>query len=406
MIPLNEPSSGYAAPKTDIALKDEVISPCEQTADSSGHLVKQVPPMSSTLKQGTSLPAIGRKPFHEKARLHNVRLPIIQINASELSGKPASQMPELTSPGRRTPLNSPYGKVSNPFYDPTPELMATLLKLAGIPSSAYQRQYPTVSTFDTVCEGDDTAHEQIKKTVEDIIASYKLLEDRGFKKYLAAASLKEEMFNKNHFMWNRPGSLLEIVVQYTFRFNPVLKNISFSGAHGYVLTYLDHEILTVHQPIRTEHIQESEKFKPIEVKYTCNGRPIIQQQATRGCTYAAAAMLLHQHHRTFSISALKTTNLGDDRLIRRALSTAGLTPIKTRCSNLEKLANAVSKRGSAIVSVGRCKSGGHVIIVDAVTDTSVLIRDPYHGWEIEISRGAFENSWVRDAIQVKQLIEN
>ncbi|MGO0305698.1 cysteine peptidase family C39 domain-containing protein [Endozoicomonas acroporae] len=403
---MNEPSSGYTAPKTDIALKDEVISPCKQTGDSSGHLVKQVPPILSTLKQGPSLSSNGRKPFHEKTRLHNTGLPIIQINASELSGEPASHMSELTSPGRRTPLNSPSGKISQPFYEPTPELMTTLLKLAGIPSSAFQRQYPSVSIIDTVYDGDNAKREQTKKTVEDIIALYDLLDDTGFKNHLAAEGLKEEIFDENHFMWNRPGSLLEVVVQYTFQVDPVLRNISFYGAHGYMLSFLDHEILKVHQPIRTEFIKESEKFKSVEVKYTCNERPIIQQQATRGCTYAAAAMLMHQHHRTFSVSALKSTNLGNDRLIRRTLSTAGLTPIKTRCSNLEKLANAVYKRGSAIVSVGRCKSGGHVIIVDAVTDTSVLIRDPYHGWEIEISRDAFENSWVRDAIQVKQLIEN
>ncbi|WBA80772.1 cysteine peptidase family C39 domain-containing protein [Endozoicomonas sp. GU-1] len=348
----------------------------------------------------------GRKPFHEKTRLHRARLPIIQIKASGLSGKPASQMPELTSPGRRTPLNSPSGKSSNPFYKPTPELMATLLKLAGIPSSVYQRQYPPVATVDTVCLGDDTTHEQTQKTVEDIIASYKLLEDRGFKKYLAAKRLREEMFDKNHFMWNRPASLLEIVVQYAFRYDPVLKNISFSGAHGYVLTYLDHEILTVHQPIRKEHIQESGKFKPIEVKYTCNGRPIIQQQATRGCSYAVAAMLIHQHHGTVSVSDLESTNLGGDKLIFQALSTAGLSPFKTRHANLEDLASAVNRDGSAIVTVSSLAGGMHDIIVDAVTDASVLIRDPYHGWEVEISRDAFKTSWDKDAIQVKQRIEN
>ena len=404
MSPLNKTQSGYIASRTDTSLKNEAVSSCKETTDSIGHLVKQVPPIPSTLKQGLSSSSNDlsdrQMPFHNKFRLQSSGLSIIQINSSELSSKPASHMPELTSPGQHTLLTSPSARTNGPFYEPTPELMAKLIELAGIPFSDYPRQYPTVSICDTIYEGNHEKREQTKNTVKDIITLYDLLEDISFKNYLAAENLKEEIFDKNHFMWNIPSFLLEIVVQYTFQFDPVLRNISFSGIHGYTLSFLDHEILKVHQPVKTELLKESGKFKSIEVKYTCNEKPVIQQQATRGCTYAVAAMLMHQHNRHFSVNLLKLTNLGTDDFIINALSKAGLSPFKTRFSNIDELTHAVNQDGSAIVTV-TIADGAHAVIVDAVKDTSVLIRDPYHGWEVEISRGAFEKSWERDAIQVK-----
>ena len=44
--------------------------------------------------------------------------------------------------------------------------------------------------------------------------------------------------------------------------------------------------------------------------------------------------------------------------------------------------------GSAIVSAGG-EIGAHVIIVDAIDDDGVDIRDSFHGWSIKITKEAF-----------------
>ncbi|USE38021.1 cysteine peptidase family C39 domain-containing protein [Endozoicomonas sp. SCSIO W0465] len=113
-------------------------------------------------------------------------------------------------------------------------------------------------------------------------------------------------------------------------------------------------------------------------------------------------MLIHQHNRCFSVCDLKSTNLGDNSFIFQALSNAGLSPFQTRFANLDELTSAVKQDGPAIVTVNN-GMGLHSIVVDAVTDTSVLIRDPFHGWEVEIGRAAFAKSWDTDdnAIQVR-----
>lgn len=407
MSPLNESQSSYTGQATDVTLKHEDVSSCKETTDSNGHFVKHAPPTFSTLKQGMSSSSNnlsdGQKPFHDKTRPHNSELPGIQIYSSELSKRFTPQSPELTSPAisQHMQLTMPSGRISEPYDKATQELKDKLLQLAGIPRSIYQRQYPNLALCDTIYGGDSSKLQQIRNTVEYIFSHYEIQKNIDFKNYLESKGWLKGIFEPESYMWNRPGSLLEIVVHYLFQDDPVLRNIYFTGAHGYGLSFPDHEILTVHQPVRSEFTSGVEETEQIKVKYTSNKRPIIQQQATRGCTYAAAAMLIHQHKRRFSVSTLKSTNLGDDTSIFHALSTAGLTPFKNRFANLEQLNHAINQDGPAIVSVITEEIGAHEVIVDAVTDTFVLIRDPYHGWEVEIIRSAFEKSWGKNAIQVK-----
>ncbi|WP_257266478.1 cysteine peptidase family C39 domain-containing protein [Endozoicomonas sp. ONNA2] len=413
---LNENPSGYIDARRDIALKEkvlkeealkkEVISSGKETTDSSGHRVKQVPPISPALKQDTS--SDGQKSSHDTVRLLNSGLAISLVNSGEFSGEPDSKMPVLTPPDQHTQPDPPCGGLGKPFYKANPELKRKLLKLAGIPDSIHQRQYPRLGACDTVCVGKKARREKLKETVEEIISEYSLLTDTKFENHIKSQFLNkspdliQEVFsNREHFMWNNPGALLELVGQYIFRDDPVLKNISFSGEHGFMLSFLDHEILKVHQPIENKSKGESLTSKSIDIKYTLNERPIIQQQAARGCSYATAAMLIHQHNGNFSVSDLLTSNICSDKSILMALSKAGLSPFKSRFANIGGLTHAVNQHGSAIVPVD-LESGIHFVIVDEVKDTSVLVRDPYHGWEVEVLRDAFETYWKKEAIQVKE----
>ncbi|WP_257286262.1 cysteine peptidase family C39 domain-containing protein [Endozoicomonas sp. SESOKO1] len=384
---------------------------------SNGRLARPVPAIPPTSKRST--PSSRQDLFHrlglETARRQSVGLPSIRINPGELSGRPAQLSPqpgpqhspqpdpEATSPSisqQYQQTQSCGGIVSKPYDKDTQALRDKLIQLANIPKSVYPRTYPDLAVCDTLKGSRNRESKQFKNIFDYIMSRYDLLSNSYFKNHLVSKNLPEELFKPGNTLCNIPVTILEFVVHFLFPEDHILKNISFSGKHGYLLSYSDDEILHVYQPVRTEITRGIEGAKPVEVKYTANERPIIQQQATRGCAYAAAVMLMYQHNkRSFSVNTLISTNLGDS-LISQALSSAGLFPFKTRFANLEELALAVNRDGSAIVSVSFA-TGAHFVIVDAVTDTSVLIRDPYHGWEVDIRREAFEKSWEKDAIQVK-----
>ncbi len=55
---------------------------------------------------------------------------------------------------------------------------------------------------------------------------------------------------------------------------------------------------------------------------------------------------------------------------------------------LDQLKDAINQFGPAIIAINS-EIAGHCIIVDKVKETSVEIRDPYHGWKIEITKEAF-----------------
>jgi hypothetical protein len=64
---------------------------------------------------------------------------------------------------------------------------------------------------------------------------------------------------------------------------------------------------------------------------------------------------------------------------------------------LLSLKNEISLYGPCILSIQGLKEGrigGHFIIVDEISDdfNKVRIRDPFHGWEITITKDAFLDS--------------
>lgn len=423
MSPLKELQTSFAGLGLNVNDRNSDVCSCETLASkktasektaskktaSNGRLARPVPAIPPTSKRST--PSSRQDLFHrlglETARRQSVGLPSVRINPAEPSGRPAQLRPqpdpEATSPSisqQYQQTQSCGGIVSKPYDKDTQALRDKLIQLANIPKSVYPRTYPDLAVCDTLKGSRNRESKQFKNIFDYIMSRYDLLSNSHFKNHLLSKNLPEELFKPGNTLCNIPVTILEFVVHFLFREDHILKNISFSGKHGYLLSYSDDEILHVYQPVRTEITRGIEGAKPVEVKYTANERPIIQQQATRGCAYAAAVMLMYQHNkRSFSVNTLISTNLGDS-LISQALSSAGLFPFKTRFANLEELARAVNRDGSAIVSVSFA-TGAHFVIVDAVTDTSVLIRDPYHGWEVEIRREAFEKSWEKDAIQVK-----
>lgn len=146
-------------------------------------------------------------------------------------------------------------------------------------------------------------------------------------------------------------------------------------------------------------------FDPdIYASCTKHGKAIIQQQGTRGCTAATAAMLIMDNGKKPDLRALESRNLGSDDVQIHDIQKAGLTAIVNSADTLLELRNLIIQNDSCIVSVSG-KLGGHVLVVDKVSKdlSKIRLRDPYHGWEITVGSEAFLKEWHGGkAIQVKQ----
>ena len=292
------------------------------------------------------------------------------------------------------------------------ELRLEILKLFKVKESKYSRSFPPVAACDTICRYS-TSQER---------SAYHLLEK--LKRHAASSGLSINEValydNKDDKLYIRRINL-EVELSYVIRtIFPELKSLSMRGAHGYGLSYPDYAILKRYYPVKPM----TQTFNGIEVKYSQNNKPIIRQAATRGCTAAATAMLICEHKKNVNLAYLKSRNLGDDEDMITDIQRAGLRPILTpcntlmadrntshgyfgrisnalytiynriQCNSLDKLKEAIKNNGSAILCVDK-GIGGHVVVVDHITNTHVRIRDPYHGWEIDVSRKDFQESWQK-----------
>ena len=167
----------------------------------------------------------------------------------------------------------------------------------------------------------------------------------------------------------------------------IMKNGNFESVHGNGKMFSNEEIIKVHTIVSEEKIWEDVFF--INAWKTENGKYVIQQQATRGCTAATAAMLIKDHGKEPDIWKLRGRNLGNDKDQMRDIEAVGLRPILTVCKDLDQLKELLRKHGSAIVSISG-ELGGHVIIVDEIGEKEARIRDPYNGWEITVTLEALK----------------
>ena len=143
--------------------------------------------------------------------------------------------------------------------------------------------------------------------------------------------------------------------------------------------------------------------KPIYASRTQNKKNIIQQQASRGCTAAAAAMLIMDNGGKPDIAELINRHGGTPQQYINDFQKAGLTSIRTHAINLDDLSKLIKQYGSCVATLTRGLH--HDLIVDEVSEklSAVRIRDPYHGWEITVKKEAFSLMWTGgDIIQIHQ----
>lgn len=157
------------------------------------------------------------------------------------------------------------------------------------------------------------------------------------------------------------------------------------SVHGIASVFDDDEIITV-----SDTISSTQFGNTGSINLVANNKYVIQQQATRGCTAAAVAMMLKDHGVEPEWYKLMISNLGTAKWMLDEIQLNGFNPIHTVGASVIYLKTKIQDNGSAIVSISSDKIGGHVIIVDAIYDYYVLLRDPYHGWQITVPLKVFE----------------
>lgn len=169
--------------------------------------------------------------------------------------------------------------------------------------------------------------------------------------------------------------------------------------HGTGELFCDREIVQKLQIMRREAIAAD-----FYAEFTEHGKAIIQQRAMRGCTAAATAMLIVDNGKKIDPYKLEIRNLANEERQIRDIEEAGLKAIINSAETLSELRLCIVKNGSAIVSVDN-KIGAHVVIVDEVSEDHswIRLRDPYHGWEITVTKEAFLQEWKSgNVIQVSK----
>lgn len=172
---------------------------------------------------------------------------------------------------------------------------------------------------------------------------------------------------------------------------------SIQSIHGQGLSFQDQEIYRVRL-----HALPGRK-----IQRTRDGKAVLQQQAVRGCTTACSAMLLADHGKAVDWAALRARNLGNNESMIREIRSSGLQEKITKVTSMRGLSSAIEQDGSAIITIEN-DIGGHVVILDAIfTDLKkVTLRDPYHGWQVEITTDALQKAMsshqATEIIQIQQ----
>lgn len=174
---------------------------------------------------------------------------------------------------------------------------------------------------------------------------------------------------------------------------------SIQSIHGEGLSFQDQEIYRVRLQALPGH----------KIQRTRDGKAVLQQQAVRGCTTACAAMLLADHGKAVDWKALRTRNLGTNESMIREIRAGGLREKITKVTSMRELSSAIKQNGPAIISIEN-GIGDHVVILDAIYRDlkRATIRDPYHGWQVEITSDALKKALsghTRTHFQATEIIQ-
>lgn len=187
-----------------------------------------------------------------------------------------------------------------------------------------------------------------------------------------------------------------------------IKDGVLTSIHPPAQMFRDKDIHTIHQGIELQPPTTNEQSVLFQVTRNEMGKYVLQQQSTRGCTAGVVAMLLLDHQAKIDPEEMASSNLGTNEEMLSSLANAGLHPIESQLPwqvdiSLIWLNEALKEHGSAIVTMDSDQMGSHVVIVDSIHDEVVRLRDPYHGWDISVTKESFTKYWqpLSGIIQIK-----
>jgi|GEM_PF-3809372 hypothetical protein len=161
--------------------------------------------------------------------------------------------------------------------------------------------------------------------------------------------------------------------------------------------FKDEEIVEIHPVLETRFKKFSTDFEQaLPIKFTRHQKAIILQQGLRSCTWAASAMLIADAKGIEKIDPnLLYNSFGNKETILYNLEAADL---KASCLDLKTdnsivalmhVEKMVNSHGSLILEIW--DHGGveaHTLVIDALHQENVLLRDPFHGWQITVKKEA------------------
>jgi hypothetical protein len=133
-----------------------------------------------------------------------------------------------------------------------------------------------------------------------------------------------------------------------------------------------------------------------------DGKWVIFQQGTQGCTAGSSAFLMLDHGVIPRRDVLSGRTGAPMEIVEQDLNAQGLNAIVTLertvpSADLSALRDLILRNGSAAMRIkfGNHNGIGHAIVVDDISEdlTRVRLRDPWHGWDITVRGGIFLRNW-------------
>lgn len=141
----------------------------------------------------------------------------------------------------------------------------------------------------------------------------------------------------------------------------------------------ENEIIKVHQLRNAHH-----NLGTGVVRCGLQFKNVILQQGTTSCTQAVTAMLLLDNNKSIDEFNLSGTH-GSNHNIIQDLEEKGLKPSEYSPQHIKEI------KKPSIVTLN-IDGNGHVVIVDDIKKDAVTIRDPYHGWMVDVDKKAFKKA--------------
>lgn len=155
--------------------------------------------------------------------------------------------------------------------------------------------------------------------------------------------------------------------------------------YGQQVLFSDHEIVSKKLIIRED--------PSTKTRFTEHGKAIVWQKDINLSKLACVSMLCQDHAKTVFNSPTPRSFVEDYKIpeeLHKAGLTARVSDFTVSSLNSKeyflRLKNKLLEHGSAIVPLQSKAIGDHYMIVDEVVleQSSMRIRDPYHGWEITV----------------------